>query len=510
MIRLSKSILAVGTFALCLASVLLIASCAQSIGMKIPDANGDAAISEGRANAARMLVQGSTFSVDLLQFTGGPGQDRCYPFGDIVQGFVRWPSRLLAPVTITSDFKKSEYDLLAPSISGETDYVLSVRVAYPRSDPHFTQVEFNFRAVSPFETNHVAGGSQPHYLKHEADYTSNDVNPADRSLIDLAGGDFAIVVIGLEFENLAGHCGPSTKAYMNGLGSTGWVAFMRDNAHLSGRFYAIRGGLTGAPRALTDTPPPNDDGDYQSVQVRGDKFDVNSENPGQLVGSLIPPPEIRLCPPPGPPYSPTEHYALLDFSNRDEFAAPLPGRGGFVFVMRNTAFANNNKVVLDPAANPGNPPAGGNKISAPGSGYDEPALHAAGLINHPGATDYSTPPGPQGVHEIAVSVFFIHTWEECREPLTVEYVCSAETDPFPNGMDRWVIHNPNPFDVLVSWEVVIPPQTGGMTVPPGDTVLETETIWGPASSLTISWDWGTGVMSASAPWGPQAICPPGP
>jgi len=505
MIRLSKSVVAMGSFAVCMASVLLIASCTQSVGMKLPEPNGAATISEGRTNAARMLVQGSTFSVDLLQYTGGFGQDRCYPFGDIAQGFVKWPSRLLAPVTITSDFNKSEYDLLAPSVSGETDYVLSVRVVHPTNDPHFTEVEFNFRAVSPFEANHVAGGSQPHYMVGEAHYTSNDSVPEDRSLIDLAGGDFAIAVIGLEFENLDTHCGPSTKAYMNGLGSTGWLAFMRDNAHLSGRFYAILGGMTGGPVALADTADPFDDGPYESVQVRGDEFDANSENPTLL---QAPPPEIRLCPPPGPPYFPTEHYALLDLSNLNEVGAPAPGRGGFAFVMRNTAFAVNNKVVIDPSLNPGYPPAGGNKMDAPGSGYDEPALHAAGLINNPAAVN-NPPTGPQGVHEIGVAVFFIHSWDECIERLAVEYVCSAETGQWPMGMDRWVIHNPNPFPVDITWEIVIPPQNGAMTVPPGDTTLET--AFSPGIGLTITWDNGSGIMeNASAPWGPFATCPPGP
>ncbi len=490
MTRSMKSVLAACSLSVCIASVVTIASCVQSVDLKLPALNGGATVSEGRTNAARMLVQGTTFLVDLVQFTGAGTQDPCYPFGG--PGHAPWKSRLAAPVVVTSDFKKSEYDLLAKSASGETDYVLSVRVAYPRSDPHFTQVEFNFRAVSPFETNHVAGGSQPHYLVDEAVYTSNDVTPADRSLIDLAGGDYAILVVGLEFEGLAGHCEPSTKAYMNGLGTTGWVAFMRDNAHLSGRFYAIRGAMTGAPRALTDTPPPSDDADFLSVQVRGDQFDALSTNPTLLSD----PPPIEICPQAG------DHYAILDLSNRDETLGPEPGRGGFAFVMRNTGFANNNKVVVNPSANPGNPPAAGNKISAPLSGYDEPALHAAGLVNHPGASDHSLT-GPQGVHEIAISVFFIHTWDECLEELTAEYVC---TDVTPQGpRDRWVIHNPNSIDVLVNWEVVLPAQSGGLTATPGDTYFWTDSAMGPGSSLSIMWDWGAGLMSAAAAWGPAVV-----
>ncbi len=368
-----------------------------------------AGVSDGRKNAARMITPGSAFLVDLLQFDGGPGQHRCYPLGDPVLAHAKWPSRLHNlpgfPIVVTSNFLQSEYDWL--STKGDTEYVLSVRVGFPPGDPHFSQVEFNFRAVNPFEANHVAGGMLPHYMIHEADYPSNDAVVANRSLVNLAGGDIAILIQGLNFAGLPAIPEVDTTAWMNALGPLGWVAFMRDNAYQSGRFYAIMGSLTGGPPALTDTPNPFDDGMFRSVQVRGDMFDMFSENPSQLT---TPPPTCHVCPW-WAPDTPTQPYALLDYSNFNEAGVPTPGRGGFVFVMRAAAFSN--LVVLDPSAHPGESPLAhpGNVIPAPGSGYAEAKLHTAGVINHPGAVD-NPPIGPTGVHELSISVFFIHTWEE--------------------------------------------------------------------------------------------------
>jgi len=77
-----------------------------------------------------------------------------------------------------------------------------------------------------------------------------------------------------------------------------------------------------------------------------------------------------------------------------------------MFVMRDSAFSN--KVVVDPSVNPGTPPAGGNKIGVPPSGYDGlmlPEIDPGVAFSHPQT-------GAPGVHELAVSVFFIHTWGE--------------------------------------------------------------------------------------------------
>jgi hypothetical protein len=383
-------------------------------GSSTGDSAVAAGISDGRKNAARLIVPGSTFLVDLLQFDGGAGQHACYPLGDAVLGFAKWPSRLHNlpgfPIVVTSNFLQSEYDVL--STKGDTQYVLSVRTGTASQfSGQFSQVEFNFRAVNPFETNHVAHGGG-HYLIHEADYPSNDAVLANRSLIDLAGGPIAILIQGLDF-NIAAPVADTT-AWMNALGAQGWVAFMRDNAYQSGRFYAILGALTGGPVALRDTPTPLDDGMFRSVQVRGDTFDANSENPGHLTTGTGTN-ECDVCPdftpPPGFPVQP---YALFDYGNFDEAGVATPGRGGFVFVMRPPAFPPaGGPVVVDPSAHPGQPPFAfpGNVIAAPGSGYAEAALNAAGLINHPAAVD-NLPVGPQGVHELSISVFFIHTQGE--------------------------------------------------------------------------------------------------
>lgn len=383
-----------------------------------------AVVSDGRKNAARQIIQPSAYLVDLLQrIPADPTQHACYPLGDALLGFNKWPSTLhagpgYAQVT-NADFSTSEYDVimsLTPWGTTETEYIISVRVPFPRDDCHFSQVEFNLRAVNPRATGHALGA---HYELHQADFPSNDADLPRRSLFDLGGSDIALIVQGLEFNFHYLPCDPpvepaqvvDTTAWMNYLGPTGWVAFMRDNAYQSGRFYALLGALTGAPRALTDTPNPLDDGFFQSVQVRGDQFDLNSEQPSHLT---TPPPRCHVCPD-FLPLTPTQPYALLDYSNFDVAGAVTPGRGGFVFVMREPAFKDfipggfpPKQVVIDPSANPGNPPAAGNMIPPPPSGYDEAALHTAGFINHPGAVD--GPVGGPGVHELSVSVFFIHTW----------------------------------------------------------------------------------------------------
>lgn len=422
------------SFGFCLVCVLAISACDRGslANLAAPTSSGDslssadsvdggAGISEARKNAARLIVPGSPFVVDLLQRNPtDQTQHPCYPLGDATLGYNAWPSRLHTTpgvgIPLVSNFAKSEYDFLATK--GDTQYVLSVRVPYPGTDPHFSLVEFNFRAVNPYEFFHTGHPWNPHYYVHEADYPSNDATVANRSLVDLTGSDVAIVVRGLNFGLPVA---PTTKttAWMNYLGTTGWVAFMRDDAYQSGRFYSILGGITGAPRALTDTPDPTDDGFFQSVQVRGDMFDFLSETPSRMTTPALP--RCHVCPDvPPPPDAPTRPYALREFSNYDQTGAPLPGRGGFVFVMRSGAFSPT--VVIDPSANPGFAPNPGNLILAPASGYAESALVTAGKINHPGAVD--GPAGPAGVHEFSIAVFFIHTW--------VQGPCETEPDaPVP-------------------------------------------------------------------------------
>ncbi|MFH1416776.1 MAG: hypothetical protein ABII12_00605 [Planctomycetota bacterium] len=401
MLHPKKCFAVVGSCVVC--SVLVVAACTQSLSsLSLPGQEGleGSKVSEGRLNADRVLEKQTMVYVDLLQYEPGSADLRCYPLGSTVPGSPAWKSRINGPVPLTSDYTKSEYDVLARK--GETDYVLSVRISKPSNDPHFSHVEFNLRAVNPKMIDHLAHfPGDPDYHKGEADYPSNDTVEDNRSLIDLNGGDIAVVIRGLEFKNLVNKTNPHTSAWMNVLGSSAWVAFMRDNALNSGRFFAIEGALTGGPVALVDDPPVL--GMFESVQVRGDTFDDLSENPTLLDGGD--PGNLRVCSEVDAPDSPSTDYALLDYSNIDAVGALAPGRGGFIFVMRDSAFSN--KVVVDASVNPGNPPAGGNKIDAPPSGYDgtlipeiDPALATTNPVT-----------GAPGAHELAVSVFFIHTWD---------------------------------------------------------------------------------------------------
>ncbi|HVP09718.1 MAG TPA: hypothetical protein VMV94_00865 [Phycisphaerae bacterium] len=394
-----------------------------------------ATVSDGRKNAARIIRAGTLFRVALLQMDPAVPipQHPCLPLGG--PGFARWPSRLPGGVAgfLVGATDVSEYDSLHLSATGDTDYVFSVRAgtasASPPApgdpNPHFSQLEFNFRAVNPFQVPHAWG--DPHYDMHEADYPSNDADdpgaggagdPANvRSLINLNGGPVAIVVNGIDFSNPPASTPTATTAWMNGLGPLGWVAFMRDNSYQSGRFFAIWGAMTGGPVALADTLTPLDDGIFESVQVRGDVFDTLSENPHSLTA---PPPACDVCPAlPGGVPTPGRPYALFDYSNLSNGVAPVdaPGLGGFVFVVRPEAFMPaplpDFAVVVDPSANPGQLATahfGNLLVGLPQSGYPEDALDTAGIIDHPGAIE--GPYADGGVHELSISVFFMHNMPE--------------------------------------------------------------------------------------------------
>lgn len=378
-------------------------------------------VSQNRLDAARTLQPGTAILFDLLQ------QDlldcterRCDPLGmDPFPPFVgpcpfnpntRWTSRINGPVFLTVDtFANSEYNFAFASATGETEYILGLRA--PNPTPPFSLLEVNIRAVNPRAYAHVPGND---YLIHEADFPSNDDDFAARSLLDLdplTGGDVAILVQGVNFAVPPGIT--KSTAFMNGLGPTAWLAFMRDNAYQSGRFYALDGARKGGPVAFADVPPPGppEQGLFQSAQVTGDQFDDRSEPRNHL----DPDPFVsKICdgdPTPGKP------YAFLDRSNIDELGLAAPGNGGFLFVMRQEAFRPGGilaGVVLDPSG----PPAAilpGDTIPAPVSGYDEFFLSLAGVIQVGGHVTNHTIAGPPimgdgdpGVHELSVSIFFVH------------------------------------------------------------------------------------------------------
>jgi hypothetical protein len=406
------------------------------VGADASAANGAAVasdgISEGRKLAARIIAPGSPFLVELLQRDPqDPLQHPCYPLGDQGLGLLPWSTRLDGPVFGTvvnaATFVQSEYSLIALKGGNGTQYVLSVRAGTASDgNPFFSQFEFNFRAVNPFEAKHVTrAGTASNvvptidYLIHEADYPSNEqVTPLNRSLIDFAR-DTAILIQGLDINPITAHgppgppLGPNahTTAWMNTLGPQAWVAYARDNAYQSGRFFPMNGSRLGGPLALIDTPNPFDDGMIRSVQVRGDIFDTISENPGHLTTGTA---QCDVCPdwtgvPPA--NFPTQPYALFDYSNFDEGGNAAPGRAGFVFVMRTPLAIAPTSVVLDPSAYPGQDPLMHPDILMPtlGSGYNEADLNTIGVIKHPAAVNNPAGPPLPGVHELSISVFFITT-----------------------------------------------------------------------------------------------------
>ncbi len=364
-----------------------------------PGATQLTGISQGRKNAARLIDTGlgDLLFFDIRQFTGAGTQSRCNPLG--TGGIDPWPSRIGGGVTFTPSLlnSPSEYDWVATL--GETEYCLGIRVPVEPFFPiQFSQIEFSLRAVNPVANGHAfiaPPGSD--YLLSQADFPSNDDMDANRSLIDLAGGDVALIVAGVDF------AGPpaSTVASMNFLGPTGWLVFMRDNAFRSGRFFDITGALKGGPPAFFDTPGTADDGLFESVQVNGDNFDAFSEPSA----SVSPFPDAFVCA--GLP-AVGRDYAFVDLSNLDEALAPGAGQGGGVFVIRSGAFFGTGVVVNPNVAGPAPAPVViADLITPPFSGYNETIIPA--IVPNGGYTafDHSFD-GPGGVHEIGWSIFFVH------------------------------------------------------------------------------------------------------
>lgn len=415
MTRKSKLFAAFGAF---VGGAIGIAACdglgnLGNLGNNGPLSLGDPGLSEGRKNAARVIdnvVAPGNLKEVIVYIAQAldplPGNmSRCRPFGG--GGFVPWPiiaARVFRPIQSSPPNGPSEYDFIQ-LITPDNDIILGLRVPNEPNFPlQFSQVEFNLRSVSPYANGHLPGQNYDYFpgppaIGH-ADYPSNDLTPPlsrSRSLFDRTGGDVIVWVQGLDFVGSPG----TTNAYMNTLGPTGWVLFMRDNAYRSGRFYNITGALKGAPRAFADTPDPADDGFFESVQVNGDNFDSFSESQGNLD-----PVALTFC---GVP-NPARPYAFLDRSNfsetsTDPFApAAGPGQGGFMLLIHREAF-NGAQVVVNPNV-PGPLPApvqAGDLFGPPPSGYDSTLLPAINPIAQHGKVD-----GPAGVHELGISVFFIH------------------------------------------------------------------------------------------------------
>ncbi len=379
----------------CDALRLILAAGAPAVDPAAPQIVG---VSQARDNASRLIntAPGKELLFEVRQFTGAGTQTRCNPLG--TGGADPWPSRIGGFKVFTPNLfnNPSEYDWVGTL--GETEFCLGLRVPFEPFFPlQFSMVEFSLRAVNPCANGHLfvgPPGNDYHMTAAggQADYPSNDDNPARRSLIDLEGGDVALIVVGIDFKGSPG----STVATMNFLGPTGWLVFMRDNAFQSGRFFDIAGALKGGPPAFFDTPGAADDGPFESVQVNGDEFDMHSEPFMNTSGF----PSFLTC-----AGAPSEPYAFVDMSNRSEMLGAGPGQGGFVFVIRKSAF-DGKGVVVNPNV-PGPAPDSislADLILPPPSGYNEPAVLP---IVCPDEDDHSAD-GPGGVHEIGWSVFFIH------------------------------------------------------------------------------------------------------
>ncbi len=395
---------------------LLIAGCGASTGLPpggyaTTGSIAPAPLSVGRLNAARAILHDpldpqNTIRFDLLQYDpADPLQNRCDPLGNINAN--PWTSRLGGFKDLIPALSTSEYDVLFTSASLETDVIVGLRLL-PGDSSFFSAVEVNFRAVNPFAAGHTPGG---HYFVNHAGFPSNDDNPLNRSVIDFEGGDAAILVRGVRFAGAP----VNARASINFLGPLAWVHFMRDNAFGSGRFYAVLGAIGGGPPALSDDGNPFNDGFALSLQVNGDTIDPLSEPPANMDPDPF---NMFTCGDPVViPGTPTQPYAFLDHSNVDRFNTPAPGRGGFLFVIRSEAFRPGGLipgVAVEPAA------PSPQLLPPIGSGYDEPAVpNLSGPSDpdpapdplNPGETNHAPggiPDGPPGVHEIAVSVFFIH------------------------------------------------------------------------------------------------------
>jgi len=397
-----------------LAGVMLGAGLALALwgcdGGAATDAIDDAtaAVSEGRLNAAKAISPGTNVVVDILQRdVTDPKQDVNWPLGDGTTSKIRWTSVFGGPVTITPSFTQFQYDLVLQR--GETDYVVGINIPTPDADPDMTQVDFSFAAVNPFVTGHTRGNG---YTGAEAMFPSNDDAVANRSLIDLNGGDVAIVVYGLKFASTT-----YREASWWGVDKNAWLMYMRDNGYPSGKFLLLAGAMGNGPSADDDPSNPYDSVRTPSVQVNGEYVSM---------GMLIPPagaigmatwPYVNLNA--NPMYSGyATPYVVADLSNVDATGAVSQGAGGFVLVTRPMAWGQSmftggpsgasGLIVPDPSTYTGVLDATSIAF-LPFSGYNEMKYSRIdGGANETNNSGTSPTANKGGVHCIGVSMLFQH------------------------------------------------------------------------------------------------------
>ncbi len=87
------------------------------------------------------------------------------------------------------------------------------------------------------------------------------------------------------------------------------------------------------------------------------------------------------------------------------------------------------------------------------------------------------------------------------KPLSIFAECSENPGPSRN----WRIHNPNPFNVNIEWELIFNPQSGSMVAESGDTYLST--VSDPYFNLmVISWNDQWGFLKKDAAFSPGYHC----
>ncbi len=90
---------------------------------------------------------------------------------------------------------------------------------------------------------------------------------------------------------------------------------------------------------------------------------------------------------------------------------------------------------------------------------------------------------------------------EVVENLLLTSICSEN----PNAARNWRVRNPNNFDIAVRWEVYGTDQSGGLTVPMGDSFFETEAING-SNTTKIYWSDESGIEKSTTKASSGARC----
>jgi len=379
-------------------------------------------LSEARLAVAKVVDPTNLVTVDILQLTDPNTQNRAYPLGKTITDpndpnktitYAQWTSKFGGAKDVNLANFGYEMDVIAQV--DETDYIIGL--AYDPYQPvqDYTALGITFAAVNPFTYDHVRStdpNDPGHYFLYQAMYPSNDDKAPNRSLIDLSGGDVAIMVKGIKFNKNYTDSNTytgKTHAIIGNLGEKAYLLYMRDNAYLSGKFFNMPGVVTGGPAMGYITPDKVTS--FNSAQVNG-----LGMTQYLIPSSMTDASELRVCPA-DPNLVPSDkYYSFLDLSNQKANGDAQDGLGGFLFVIRKEAFQGQyGKIIPDPSVavnTTTNVP-----VVPPASGYNEPGIkqnpypylppidmkniYEANLTDNRGN-------GSAGVQAIGISVLFMH------------------------------------------------------------------------------------------------------